>query len=343
MVVVNKYSNFNSKDALLSFEMHFLSDTPETIMKIGRVPTEMKTTEIIYRFCIKFTQGVDYDITDDRVIICLDHQNDSQKNIHKIFISKSKGEIVISDNIYNETKTINYKQLEMLKHLQRDEKELLAYGQLLNFILPNWYGFIAGIAICDLDPKALKTPTITSKFSLLRDDGSNLSCILENILKDDEKSEIFLNHIQSLLPFLERVSIEHHNGKVKFALKEFHSDINIPAPYVSDGTVNVIALLVFMFFEDSSLAVIDELENSLHLGLLSKIFNLMDYASDDKQIIAITNNPDIIEYAPIDKALLTSRDDYGNSTLTRLRDHEMVEKFNDVVPIHTLLKQDLLS
>ena len=334
--------NFNSKDRSLSFEIHFLSDVPESIREIQRDSVHLKTTKIIYKFCIEFTQDMNYNITKDRLSIYVDSLGDSH-TIARIFtISKNDRKITFSDNISDNTESTNEKQPNILKYFQKDAKELLIKDELLSQILPNWYTFIDRMATYDLDPRALKSPAKVEAFPVLKHDGSNLSYILNRIKNNSRENERLLNYIQSLLPFLKSFDTKYTNGKVEFYTKETRSDMNIPASFISDGTANIIGLLICMFFNFSSLSVIEEPEHSLHPGLLSEIIDLIDSAAELQQVIVTTHNPDVIEYVPIENVLLLDISNKGNSTITKLQDHELVNMFEDSMSLHELLRQDLL-
>ncbi len=332
--------NFYSKDRLLSFEVHFSSDFPENIQKLEE-HTKMKTTKIVYKFCIKFTQDANEYVTlDDSLIIYLDPLKEPH-NISKLTISKNVGKISFN-KVTDKIETMTEKRPAIIEYFRTSEEQLLIQEGLFYQILPNWHHFIHSIATYDLNPNTLKLPTTITNFSGLSANGSNLAYILAHIKNNKEDREELLNYIQSLLPFLKAFSIKHHNGKAELSLQEIGSDKNIPAQFVSDGTVNIIALLICMFFEDTSVSVIDEPEHSIYPSLLSQIIELMDVATELKQIIITTHNPDIVEYIPIKNVLLLNRDKQGISTLIKLKDHEMVKRFNDVAPIHTLLRQGLL-
>ena len=335
--------NFNSKDKSLSFEIHFLSDVPESIKAIEEISSQFKTTKIVYEFCIEFTQDMDYNITRDCLIVYLDSPDDLSKSNNTFTISRIDGKVTFKNNISNELKSNNAKQPEIFKYFNPKEKNLLLEEHLLYKILPNWHDFLYSMATYDLDPKILKSPTIISKFSVLSDDGSNLSYILDHIKHNEKEKRRLLNHIQDLLPFLETFYTKHRDGKVEFSIKEFSSDKVIPAPFISDGTVNIIGLLICMFFDESSLSVIEEPERNIHPGLLNNMTDLIDITSDLKQIIITTHSTNMIEYIDIEKTLLINKDDQGNSNLIKLTDHELVKQFKDTRSIRELLEEDLLS
>ena len=334
---------FNSTDKFLSFELHFHSDIPEPINAIEEIPDQLKTTKIIYKFCIEFTQDMNYDITRDCLVVYLASPNNLEGDMHKFTISKINEKVIFTSTIPKKSKSINEEQPEILKYFNAKEKNLLLEEHLLYNILPDWYDFLYGMATYDLDPKILKSPTIISKFSVLSDDGSNLAYILDHIKHDERETRRLLNHIQDLLPFLETFYTEHRDGKVEFSIKESYSDTIIPAQFISDGTVNIIGLLICMFFDKSSLSIIEEPERNIHPGLLNNITNLMDITSELKQVIITTHNPDIIEYANTNKVLLVNKDEQGNSNLIKLEDHELVKQFKNTMSIHELLQEDLLS
>jgi predicted ATPase len=90
----------------------------------------------------------------------------------------------------------------------------------------------------------------------------------------------------------------------------------------------MIALIVALYFEkEEGLTIIEEPERNIHPALFSKIVEMMKEASQNKQIIITTHNPEIVKYADIQNLLLLSRDEEGFSVISRPEDKEEVKTF----------------
>ena len=127
-------------------------------------------------------------------------------------------------------------------------------------------------------------------------------------------------------------------------LKERYFKQSLPSTLISDGTINITALILALYFQPNRLAIIDEPERNIHPSLISKIVEMMKDASRKSQVIVTTHNPEMIRYAKIENVLTVRRDEKGYSEIVRPGDQESVKNFlkNDM-EIGVLYVQNLLG
>ena len=120
----------------------------------------------------------------------------------------------------------------------------------------------------------------------------------------------------------------------------------LPASLISDGTINMTALIVALYFEEKPFVIIEEPERNIHPSLISKVVEMMKGVSQTqkKQIVVTTHNPEFVKYAGLENILLVSRNEDGFSTVSRPADKEEVKTFlkNDI-GIEELYIQNLLE
>jgi len=214
------------------------------------------------------------------------------------------------------------------------------------FFRPPLQEIFSGISVYDFDPKLPKKATPITGKAELEEDGSNLSIILKNITENKEKRRKLFNLVKDLLPFIGNLDVEKFADKsLHFKLQEIYfEDQYLPASLISDGTINITALIVALYFEEKPLTIIEEPERNIHPYLISKIVDMMKDASQKKQIIVTTHNPEIVKYAGLDNILLVSRDEKGFSTVSRPIDKEEVKTFlQNEIGIEELYVQNLLG
>lgn len=113
---------------------------------------------------------------------------------------------------------------------------------------------------------------------------------------------------------------------------------------MSDGTINIIALVIALYFDKAALAIIEEPERNIHPHLISRVVEMMKEASQNKQIIVTTHNPEIVKYADLKDIILISRQDDGFSCVSRPADLETVKAFlENEIGIEELYVQNLLG
>ncbi len=214
------------------------------------------------------------------------------------------------------------------------------YLERLHYIVPS----LKNISIYNFDPKSSKKGTPITGKAELEENGSNLALVLKNILKNKEKRKKFLNLIQDCLPFIKNVDVEKFADKsLLFKLQEKYYKQYLPASLISDGTINIAALIIALYFEKKHIVVFEEPERYIHPYLISKIVDMMKVASQNKQIIVTTHNPEIVRHAGLENILLIYRDKDGFSKISRPIDKEEIKIFlKNNIGIEELYIQNLL-
>jgi len=206
--------------------------------------------------------------------------------------------------------------------------------------------FFDKIGIYDFDPKLPKRSIVTSAKIELEENGSNLAIALKDVLEDPERKRKLSNLLRDLLPFFGDLEIENLSDKTLIMkLRElYNTNRFIPAPFVSDGTINLINIIVALYFEDKSFVIIEEPERNIHPALISRVIEMMKDASLKKQIVLTTHNPEIVKAAGPHDIYLISRSAEGFSSVSRPYEKEEVRTFleNDI-KIEDLYTKDLLG
>jgi predicted ATPase len=202
------------------------------------------------------------------------------------------------------------------------------------------------IAIYDLNAKLPKQAAQASGKIDLEEDGSNLVIALKNILEDEDKRRLFSNLLQDILPFISDIDVQRFADRfLHFRLRETYSGGQyLPASLMSDGTVNITALIVALYFSDKPLIVIEEPEKNIHPYLIARVANMLKDASRHKQIIVTTHNPEIVRNVDLNDLLLVSRDRDGFSTIRRPAEDKEVRTFlSNEIGIDELFARNMLG
>jgi len=204
-----------------------------------------------------------------------------------------------------------------------------------------------GISIYDFDPRVAKKGTPIAGKARLEEDGSNLALVLKRILGESEDKERMLRIFREILPFVEDLdTADSADRNVLMRLREkYCHESYLFAPFMSDGTVNVAALVVALYFtRKGGLLIIEEPERNVHPHLIDKIVEMMEDASRERQIIATTHNPILVGSINPNKVLLVKRDQDGFSLVERPADQKEFQEFlSKEIGLGTLLEQNLLS
>lgn len=264
----------------------------------------------------------------------------------------SKGSISLDRNgkrnIYCEKPEIKIDEGLYLFPLQNPKniKDLILINRpILTFLDNPMYAFLNNIKIHNFEPKYSKRAVPITGKAELEEDGSNLSLVLKNIMEDNEKRMSFLNFIKYILPFVTDIGLEKFiDRSLIFKLKEKYFNKYIPASFLSDGTINIIALIIALYFQNKPFLIIEEPEKNLHPQIIPGVIELIKEASKNTQIIITTHNPEVVKHAGIENLLCVSRDNDGFSKIVRPADSEYVKTFlKNEIGIDELHIQNLLS
>ena len=205
---------------------------------------------------------------------------------------------------------------------------------------------ISGVSIYDLDSRLPKIGMPRTGKADLESDGSNLAIVVKDILRDKEKSRSFHNLVGYLLPHVKRVSVEEFafNSLMMSFRESYAPDRDIPATFISDGTIGMTAALVAFAFEGNHMTILEEPDRNIHPRLISGVTSLMKDVSRRSQILITTHNPEFVRLAGIENLILLSRDNKGFSKVTRPAESDIVKTFlSDEIGIDDLFVDDFLT
>jgi len=205
--------------------------------------------------------------------------------------------------------------------------------------------FSKNTAIYDFDPHKAKNPAKITGRAELEEDGNNLAIILNDIIENEDERRKLFNLVQYILPFVKGVGTEKLAKSLMITLKEdYYKDKDLRADLLSDGTVNITALIVALYFEEKEVIIIEEPERNIHPHLISRVVEMMKESSKKKQIIVTTHSPEVVKHAGLDNLLLVFRDKEGFSHISKPSEKKEVKVFlENELGLDELYVQNLLT
>ncbi len=310
--------------------------------------------KIDYEFSLQFYEKEGgYYIDQDRMTLTYSHakfidgkekRDDSAKL--SIKFSNCGGELNIHSTDSDIEPALFMDGTPIFRNIPYDENALLIESSIVDLYVKSALDGFGNPGIYDFDPKLPKRPAPITGLSELEMNGSNLAIVLNNIMRTKEDRRRFLNLFRDLLPFIHDINVEKAVDKsIFFRLHEKYSGKDgLPAFLISDGTVNIIALIIALYFEDKPIAIIEEPERNVHPYLISRVMDMFKEASRSKQILATTHNPEMVKHADLENILLITRDDEGFSRITKPADSDTIKIFlKNEMGIDDLFVQNLLG
>ena len=171
------------------------------------------------------------------------------------------------------------------------------------------YMYIRNMSIFDIDPRLIKRTSQSTGLSQLEEDGSNLAFVVSRIIEEKENKDSILRYVRDIISFIKDIKpIKTRDGHYSFLIKEkYKSDKYIPLRNLSDGTISILAFIQALYFDHSEITIIEEPERNIHPSLISKILDHSINASEKKQILLTTHNPELLRHANIRDVILIRR------------------------------------
>lgn len=202
------------------------------------------------------------------------------------------------------------------------------------------------VPIYDFDPRLPKKASPLTGKADLEEDGNNLAIVLKNIIEDEETRRKFFNLARYLLPFIEDLRVEKFADRylIVTVQEKYNPNFYLPASFMSDGAINLLAFIVALYFEEKPLIIIEEVEKNIHPRLIARAVDMLKEASAQKQIIVTTHHPELVKHVALKNLLFVTRDKNGFSTISKPSKKEGVRTFlKNEIGIDELYIQDLLK
>ena len=347
--------NFTSPGSNLSYEMTFSMKTTDRRFFIWRtVGRKIAITKAVYRFEIQPESNSQIKIINDEWKLDVDVSvGGKELPSFEITINNEDGKLKIHMDVPQDSQLRNKiaqirKYTEEFFSVMPQKPQLLSLENpiIASYMLSGIGDFCSEIEVYDFDPKLAKLAVPIRGANELEPDGANLAIAMKNMMGDTGNQRMFSNLIADVLPFVHSVGTEKllDRSVILMQKENYFKDRSIPATLISDGTINVTALICALYFQDNPLVIIEEPERNIHPSLIARITNMIKDASSKKQIIVTTHSTEMIRYVDIKNMLLIRRDKAGNSEIIKPGNQTDVKEFlrNDM-DIRELYVQNMLD
>jgi predicted ATPase len=314
----------------------------------------IRALEIFYKFTIEFIKSKSkFKIISDELsikfeLLKIDAQKQAEKKMGTgtVCLKVKNREIESKLDISPDLKIDKNDIIPFLDVINKLPEKTLIIETPLSKIPFEVAGIFQNAAVYDFDPKLAKRAISIAGKNELEGDGSNLAIALKNIMKDKDSRKQFSNIISDVLSFVESIDVQKFADKSLLVyLKEIYSkDKLLPASFLSDGTLNIAALIIALYFSKKPLVIIEEPERNIHPHLVSKIVEMMREVSKKKQIIVTTHNSEFLKHARLEDILFIARDKEGFSQVSKPAENEQVKIFlENEMGIDELYVENLLE
>ena len=215
-----------------------------------------------------------------------------------------------------------------------------------SFLQPNNEAFqtLKNTKIFRIDPFAIKNRrNFVDNPEELKEDGSNIAAVLENLEKDDELREQVTEWMSVIVPEMTEISVkEQEIDDSRGLFFEEDSGSKFPAHMVSDGTIYALCLLVSILTrtKQPGVTIIEEPERGLHPKAISELISFIrEHTSSFHPIILTTHSESVVRSLELTELYFVSK--YQGKTQIKDVRNSGVDKSK--IPLDTAWLTNLLG
>lgn len=173
--------------------------------------------------------------------------------------------------------------------------------------------YIEGWSFFNISPSVARQPCKEVPELALGEAGEYLAAILHKLEKQNgEKGSLeqIIAGLRGAVPGFKSVRTKARGGEWTFQVVEDRIRGAINPRSVSDGTIRLLAMMVIAHWSArrSTLLAIEEPENGLHPHLSKHIVDLLRTASETRQVLATTHNPNFLDELEPDEVILCDKE-----------------------------------
>ncbi len=235
---------------------------------------------------------------------------DEKGNKFPYRMTRDQQQVMIEDNVFGRSPT------ETIPVAPQDASRLTAGTAFISLPIVLFRNFVEGWSFFNISPSVARQPCKEVPELSLGESGEYLAAILHKLEKQNGERgslEQIVAGLRGAVPGFKSVRTKplEVEGKWTFQVVEDRIRGAINPRSVSDGTIRLLALMVISHWSArrSTLLVIEEPENGLHPHLSRHIVELLRAASETRQVLATTHNPDFLDYLQPDEVILCDKVD----------------------------------
>ena len=172
--------------------------------------------------------------------------------------------------------------------------------------------FLRNIRLYRIEPLKARGPVKNADTSELTHNGGNLAAMLHRLEKDEEISETIDEWLNMLVPNLEKVytNFDRLEGSIRLAFQEKGLEKPFPGHLISDGTINLLAILVTLFDRPLpfGMTLIEEPESGLHPhAMIELVDTFREIATLSSPLWVTTHNEALVRILKNNELWLTDK------------------------------------
>ncbi len=267
---------------------------------------------------------------------------DENNEVFRYKMARGQNQVTIEDAVYGHSQT-------PVPIPPQDSSRLAAGTGFFSPPLALFRNYIEGWSFFNINPTLARQPYKEVPELALGEAGEYLATILHKLEKQNSEKgslEQIVAGLRGAVPGFKNVRTKplEVEGKWTFQVVEDRIRGAINPRSVSDGTIRLLAMMVIAHWSArrSTLLAIEEPENGLHPHLSKHIVDLLRTASETRQVLVTTHNPDFIDELEPEEVILCDKKD-GFTMIRQASEINQIKSFRKSFRLGELWEQGTLG
>ncbi|MFD1439505.1 ATP-binding protein [Acinetobacter sp. ANC 4282] len=233
------------------------------------------------------------------------------KNLKKTELKKYRKSITSLMDMTQKIQEIKDEVPDILKDNNLDELSSDKTGLSSYFEGEPVYSFIESLNVYRINPLSPKIPNKIFNKSNLLIHAQNLSTILLEIQKDEDKWADLHELLSLIVPSIDEIEVK--KGEFEDSLSLYFKENNRPLPAISisDGTIYTLAILTTLLWNEdkATLIIIEEPERGIHPQAIVELISFMKQIISEKslQVIVTTHSETVVRNCALEELWLVDK------------------------------------
>jgi len=197
------------------------------------------------------------------------------------------------------------------------------------FGLANWAKGILtqGAQKLMLRSEAMQKPCGPLKERRFLPDGSTLPLVVRQLRKHEQRFQLWLAHLQTILPIKDIEVVEREEDKHSYLRVTYDPGTKVPSWHLSDGTLRMLALTLLPYVETKgAVYLIEEPENGIHPPAVEAVYRSLSSIYEGQALVA-THSPVLVGLIELKQLLCFSRTAEGETDIVSGDQHPKLKQW----------------
>ena len=259
-----------------------------------------------YEVCIDLRSDDGVPVVQSEKLLAEIHDESGQKAQYSL--KRTQQQVEIDDPVFRAGEA--HQRYDVAK---QDATRLAAGSGFFSLPCVIFRNYVEGWSFFNINPEVARAPAKEVPDVDLGLAGEHLAVILHKIEQQNGTGAMgaILDGLRGAVPGFQKIRTRQLPVEGKWAFQVVEEKIRgaINPRSVSDGTIRLLAILVIAHWsaKKSTLIALEEPENGLHPHLSKNIVELMRAASEHRQILVTTHNPDFLDYLQPNEVILCDK------------------------------------